>query len=54
VGSELLARIAAAFGRQRTVEIMALTGDYFAVGMMMNAVDQHVPPERKALLCAVS
>jgi hypothetical protein len=38
------------FGRQRTVEIMALMGDYFTVGMMMNAVDQHLPPQRQPLL----
>ena len=29
---------------------MALMADYFTVGMMMNAVDQHLPPERQALL----
>ncbi len=29
---------------------MALMDDYFTVGMMMNAVDQHLPPERTALL----
>jgi hypothetical protein len=29
---------------------MALMGDYFTVGMMMNAIDQHLPPERKPLL----
>jgi hypothetical protein len=32
----------------------ALIGDYFTVGMMMNAVDQHVPPERRALLPALT
>jgi len=35
---------------------MALMADYFTVGMMMNAVDQHLPPERQACraLCARS
>ena len=42
------------FGRQRTIEIIALMGDYFTVGMMMNAVDQHLPPERKPLLPALA
>lgn len=53
VSSELWAKMVEAFGRQRTVEIMALIGDYFTVGMMMNAVDQHLPPERQALLPAL-
>jgi hypothetical protein len=38
------------FGRQRTVQIMEIMGDYFRVGFMLNAVDQRLPPERKALL----
>jgi hypothetical protein len=29
---------------------MAIMGDYFMVGNMMNAVDQHVPPQRQPLL----
>ena len=50
VGSDLWAKMVDQFGRQRTVEIMALMGDYFTVGMMMNAVDQHLPPQRQPLL----
>jgi hypothetical protein len=38
------------FGRQRVIDMMMLMADYFTVGTMMNAVDQHLPPERKALL----
>jgi 4-carboxymuconolactone decarboxylase len=53
VSSELWAKMVEAFGRQCTVEIMALIGDYFTVGTMMNAVDQHLPPERQALLPAL-
>jgi hypothetical protein len=30
--------------------IMALMGDYFTVGTMMNAVDQHLPPQRQPLM----
>ena len=50
VTSEPWAKMVDEFGRQRTVEIMALMGDYFTVGMMMNAVDQHLPPQRQPLL----
>jgi hypothetical protein len=53
VSSELFAKMIAAFGRQRTIESMALMGDYFMVGMMMNAADQHLPPTRQALLPAL-
>ena len=50
VSSELWAKMVTLFGRQRTVDIMMLMADYFTVGTMMNAVDQHLPPDRKALL----
>jgi 4-carboxymuconolactone decarboxylase len=50
VSSELWAQMIEAFGRQRTVECMELMGDYFIVGTMMNAADQHLPPTRQALL----
>lgn len=41
-------------GRPAAVQLMMIMGDYFRVGFMMNAVDQHLPPERKALLPPVS
>ena len=41
VSSELWAAMVKEFGRQGTIEIMALMADYFTVGMMMNAADQH-------------
>ena len=50
VSSELWAKQIQLFGRQNTIEIMQLMGDYFMVGSMMNAADQHLPPERTALL----
>jgi 4-carboxymuconolactone decarboxylase len=50
VSSELWAKMMEDFGRQRTIEIMALMGDYFIVGTMMNAVDQHLPPQRQPLM----
>jgi hypothetical protein len=50
VSSELWEKMIGHFGRQHTVQLMMIMGDYFRVGFMMNAVDQHLPPERKALL----
>jgi hypothetical protein len=50
VSSELWAAMVKEFGRQRTIDMMMLMADYFTVGTMMNAVDQHLPPDRKALL----
>jgi hypothetical protein len=50
VSSELWAKQIQLFGRQNTIEIMQLMGDYFMVGSMMNAADQHLPPARTALL----
>jgi hypothetical protein len=53
VSSELWAKMVALFGRQHTVQLMMVMGDYFRVGFMMNAVDQHLPPTREALLPAL-
>jgi hypothetical protein len=50
VSSELWKKMIGHFGRQHTVQLMMIMGDYFRVGFMMNAVDQHLPPERKPLL----
>jgi hypothetical protein len=50
VSSELWQKMIGHFGRQQTVQLMMIMGDYFRVGFMLNAIDQHVPPERKALL----
>jgi 4-carboxymuconolactone decarboxylase len=50
VSSELWAKMVNLFGRQRTVQLMMIMGEYFKAGFMMNAVDQHLPPEREALL----
>jgi 4-carboxymuconolactone decarboxylase len=53
VSSELFAKQIQLFGRQNTIEIMQLMGDYFMVGTMMNAADQHLPPNRPPLLPAL-
>ena len=50
VSSELWQKMIGHFGRQHTVQLMMIMGDYFRVGFMMNAADQHLPPERNALL----
>lgn len=50
VTSELWEEMIGHFGRQHTVQIMAIMGEYFRVGIMLNAVDQHLPPGREALL----
>jgi 4-carboxymuconolactone decarboxylase len=50
VSSELWAKMVSVFGRQHTVDFMAIMGDYIRVGIMLNAVDQHLPPSRPALL----
>lgn len=54
VSSELWAKMIGHFGRQHTVQLMMIMGDYFRVGFMMNAVDQHLPPTREALLPPLS
>ena len=50
VSSDLWAKMVTLYGRQHTVELMTIMGDYFRVGIMLNAVDQHLPPERPALM----
>ena len=54
VSSDLFGKMIAAFGKQRTVEMMELAGDYWTVGTMMNAGDQHLPPARQPLLPPLS
>ena len=50
VSSELWQKMIGHFGRQHTVQLMMIMGDYFRVGFMMNAVDQQLPADRKPLL----
>ena len=50
VSSELWQKMVNHYGRQQTVQIMTIMGEYFRVGFMLNAVDQHLPAGRKALL----
>jgi hypothetical protein len=50
VSSDLWEKMVSHFGRQHTVQLMMIMGEYFRVGFMLNAIDQHLPPEREALL----
>ena len=50
VSAELWAKTVEFFGRQGAVEITAVIGDYVMAGIMLTAVDQQLPPERKPLL----
>jgi len=50
VSPELWAKTVDLFGRQGAVEITAIMGDYVMAGLMLTAVDQQLPPERKRLL----
>ena len=48
----LWAKTVELFGRQGAVEITAIMGDYAMVGLMLNAVNQQLPPGRTSTLPA--
>lgn len=50
VSSELWASMERHFGRQGAVEVTMIMADYAMAGFILTAVDQQLPPERKALL----
>jgi hypothetical protein len=50
VSSELWADMVRHFGKQGTVTLMTIMGEYLKVGIMLNAVDQHLPAGREPLL----
>jgi len=50
VSSELWSDMVRLFGRQGTVTLMTIMGEYMKAGIMLNAVDQHLPAGRKPLL----
>ena len=50
VPSEMFAKMVELFGTQGTIEITMIMGDYTMTAMLLNAVDQHLPPDREALL----
>jgi 4-carboxymuconolactone decarboxylase len=48
--SELFAEAVRLFGRKGTVELALVMGDYVMMGIVLTAIDQHLPPDRPALL----
>ena len=50
VDSELYAEAVRLFGRKGLVELVTVMGDYVMVGMVLTTIDQHLPPNRPALL----
>jgi 4-carboxymuconolactone decarboxylase len=48
--SDLYAKAVAVFGKQGTLELATIIGDYAMAAMMLNATDQHLPPGREPLL----
>jgi len=50
LNSDTFAKAVDLFGKQGTVELVALMGDYTLNGMLTNAFDQHLPADRKPLL----
>jgi 4-carboxymuconolactone decarboxylase len=52
VPAELFAKMVALFGQRGKIEIAMIMGDYRMTAMLLNAVDQHLPPGREPLLPA--
>jgi 4-carboxymuconolactone decarboxylase len=50
VSSQLWADMVRLFGRQHTIDLLGIMGDYLRVGIMLNAVNQQQPASRPALL----
>src|SRR5688572_4500732 len=48
--SDLYAEAVRLFGRKGLVELVTVMGDYVMVGMVLTAIDQHLPADRPALL----
>ena len=48
--SDLYAKAVDTFGKQGTLELATIIGDYAMAAMMLSATDQHLPPGRPALL----
>ena len=50
VPSAMWAKMVSLFGRQGTMEIVMTMGDYTMTAMVLNAVNQQLPPDRPPLL----
>ena len=47
VSSEVWADMVGHFGRQHTIDLLGIMGDYLRVGIMLNAVNQQLPPPER-------
>jgi 4-carboxymuconolactone decarboxylase len=52
ISSDLYAKAVETFGKQGTLELATIIGDYAMAAIMLNATDQHLPPGRPELLPA--
>jgi 4-carboxymuconolactone decarboxylase len=50
--SDVYAKAVETFGKQGTLELATIIGDYAMAAIMLNATDQHLPPGRPELLPA--
>jgi 4-carboxymuconolactone decarboxylase len=50
IDSDVYARAVEIFGKQGTLELATIIGDYAMAAIMLNATDQHLPPGRENLL----
>ncbi|MGP0072430.1 MAG: carboxymuconolactone decarboxylase family protein [Bryobacteraceae bacterium] len=50
ISSDLYAKAVETFGKQGTLELAAIIGDYAMAAIMLNATDQHLPPGRAQTL----
>ena len=50
ISPEMWAKMVSLFGRQGTIEITMIMGDYTMTAMLLNAVNQQMPAGREALL----
>ena len=50
VDSEIFAEAVEHFGERGVVEMVTVMGDYVMVGMVLTTINQHLPPDRPALL----
>jgi len=50
VSPELFAKMVSLFGQRGTIEVTMVMGDYAMTAMLLNAVNQQLPPDRDPLL----
>jgi 4-carboxymuconolactone decarboxylase len=50
ISSDLYAKAVETFGKQGTLELATIIGDYAMAAIMLNATDQHLPPGRPQTL----